>query len=548
MKKQLVILGMGMLSWTATYAQQQDTTLVRTVVVENEYNPTVMDASKINVLPKVEEPTVPKTHIDYAGSIRPVSAWNYQAMQPIVKDWKADAAYRGYLRAGYGNNGNVDAQLGYLWDISKKDRLNLAASFGGWNGNLASLYDQDWESRLYNTKVGLDYRHAFNKVDFLLGGSYRSRVFNYVPNHMNADSTLSSHQHQTMAHAYMGFASNDKDMPIQFQAEVGVKSFKEKYIIRNPEATKETSFYAMADVWKQTMNDSRFGLKVRFDNYAYSYEWADDVMALDFNPYYATQNDDWKVRLGVHVDWKSGSEDKVYVSPDVKVEYTFSDSYVLFAKAEGGRQISDLYEMADVTPYLDARDFEPVYMTLDAALGLKASPANGWWFLLSGGYQIRENDVCLRMGQGYPFWYAANTYGKTNVFYGTAELKHNYKDLLDFSLKGTYYHWEYKNGVWNGGDFSNSALSLKPELEINAEVGFKPIRDLRVNVGYEYVKRCNDLNGDPVNNLYAGADYALLKNLSVFAKFNNLLNKEYVASYAYPAQKLNFLAGLSLRF
>ena len=548
MKKQLVILGMGMLSWTATYAQQQDTTLVRTVVVENEYNPTVMDASKINVLPKVEEPTVPKTHIDYAGSIRPVSAWNYQAMQPIVKDWKADAAYRGYLRAGYGNNGNVDARLGYLWDISKKDRLNLAASFGGWNGDLASLYDQDWESRLYNTQVGLDYRHAFNKVDLLLGGSYRSRVFNYVPNHMNADSTLSSHQHQTMAHAYMGFASNDKDMPIQFQAEVGVKSFKEKYIIRNPEATKETSFYAMADVWKQTMNDSSFGLKVRFDNYAYSYEWADDIMALDFNPYYATQNDEWKVRLGVHVDWKSGSEDKVYVSPDVKVEYTFSDSYVLFAKAEGGRQISDLYEMADVTPYLDARDFEPVYMTLDAALGLKASPANGWWFLLSGGYQIRENDVCLRMGQGYPFWYAANTYGKTNVFYGTAELKHNYKDLLDFSLKGTYYHWEYKNGVWNGGDFSNSALSLKPELEINAEVGFKPIRDLRVNVGYEYVKRCNDLNGDPVNNLYAGADYALLKNLSVFAKFNNLLNKEYVASYAYPAQKLNFLAGLSLQF
>ena len=548
MKKKLIIAGLGMLSWLAASAQQQDTTLVRTVVVENEYNPTVMDASKINVLPKVEEPTVPKTHIDYSATVRPVSAWNYQAMNPIVKEWKADAAYRGYLRAGYGNNGNVDAQLGYLWDISKKDRLNLEASFGGWNGDLAKIYNQEWESRLYDSKVGLDYRHSFKKIDFLLGGSYRSRVFNYVPNYWNADSTLSSNQHQTMAHAYMGFASNDEDMPIQFQAEAGIKSFKEKYIIRNPEATEETSFYALADVWKQTMNDNRFGLKVRFDNYAYSYEWADDIMALDFNPYYATQNDDWKVRLGVHVDWKSGSEDKVYVSPDVKVEYTFSDSYVLFAKAEGGRQISDLYEMADVTPYLDARDFEPVYMTLDAALGLKASPANGWWFLLSGGYQIRENDVCLNLGQGYPFWYASNTYGKTNVFYGTAELKHNYKDLLDFSLKGTYYHWEYKNGVWDGGDFSNSALSLKPELEVNAEAGFKPMQGLRVNVGYEYVKRCNDRAGDPISNLHAGADYALLKNLSIFAKFNNLLNKEYVRCNAYPAQKLNLLAGVSLQF
>ena len=127
MKKFAFIIGMGWMSLSVANAQQ-DTTLVRTVVVENQYNPTVMDASKINVLPKVEEPTVPKAHIDYASSIRPVSAWNYQAMQPIVKEWKADAAYRGYLRGGYGNNGNVDAALGYLWDISKKDRLNVAAS------------------------------------------------------------------------------------------------------------------------------------------------------------------------------------------------------------------------------------------------------------------------------------------------------------------------------------------------------------------------------------------------------------------------------------
>ena len=55
MKKKLVILSMGMLPVMVINAQQQDTTLVRTVVVENQYNPIVMDASKINVLPKVEE-------------------------------------------------------------------------------------------------------------------------------------------------------------------------------------------------------------------------------------------------------------------------------------------------------------------------------------------------------------------------------------------------------------------------------------------------------------------------------------------------------------
>ena len=143
-----------------------------------------------------------------------------------------------------------------------------------------------------------------------------------------------------------------------------------------------------------------------------------------------------------------------------------------------------------------------------------------------------------------------NMGGDTKVFYATAELKHDYKDLLDFTLRGTYYHWDWEGELWDGGslEFQKAdALSLKPEMEIVAEVGFKPIKDLRVNVGYEYVKRAEDIH-EPVNDLYIGADYAFLKNLSVFGRVNNLLNKEYMRIDAYPAQKMNFLAGVSFQF
>ena len=44
----------------AQTTQPKDTTMNRTVVVEQEYNPDIMDASKVNVLPKMEEPTVSK--------------------------------------------------------------------------------------------------------------------------------------------------------------------------------------------------------------------------------------------------------------------------------------------------------------------------------------------------------------------------------------------------------------------------------------------------------------------------------------------------------
>ena len=552
MKKKIVIVSMGMCAFLATYAQQQDTTLVRTVVVENQYNPTVMDASKINVLPKVEEPTVPKAHIDYANSVRPVASWANQSMNPIVRDWTPDAAYRGYLRAGYGNNGNVDARLGYLWDISKKDRLNVEASLDGWNGDVTDRNGEDWASRLYNTRLGLDYRHAFKKMDLMLGGAYRSQVFNYMnPQYYYGDLSRSvenpsRRQHQTMANAHLGIASTDKDMSIQFVGEVGMNLFKQKYPTNIAEGS-ENNFYLKGDVWKP-FNDQRFGLAWDFNTYSYSMGDMKGTTSLELNPYYGYENDDWRIRLGAHVDWWSGIDDEVNFSPDVNVEYIFSDSYVLYAKAGGGRENKSLMELTEFTPYwtLSHPYILPTYMSLDAAIGLKASPMNGLWFNLTGGYQIRENDLFCKLVDGSAS-YLGFEQGKSKVAYGSAELKYDYKDLFDLGLKATYYHW--KGDKMEGLDqyAEERLLALKPEMELNAEVGFKPVQALRINAGYEYVKRAEEIY-DPISNLYVGADYALMKNLSIFAKANNLLNKEYVRADAYPAQKLNFLAGLSLQF
>ena len=552
MKKKIVIASMGMCAFLATYAQQQDTTLVRTVVVENQYNPTVMDASKINVLPKVEEPTVPKAHIDYANSVRPVASWANQSMNPIVRDWTPDAACRGYLRAGYGNNGNVDARLGYLWDISKKDRLNVEASLDGWNGDVTDRNGEDWTSRLYNTRLGLDYRHAFKKMDLMLGGAYRSQVFNYMnPQYYYGDLTRlvenpSGRQHQTMANAHLGIASTDKDMSIQFMGEVGMNLFKQKYPTNIAEGS-ENNFYLKGDVWKP-FNDQRLGLAWDFNTYSYSMDDMKGTTSLELNPYYGYENDDWRIRLGAHVDWWSGIDDEVNFSPDVNVEYIFSDSYVLYAKAGGGRENKSLMELTEFTPYwtLSHPYILPTYMSLDAAIGLKASPMNGLWFNLTGGYQIREDDLFWKLVDGSAS-YLGFEQGKSKVAYGSAELKYDYKDLFDLGLKATYYHW--KGDKMEGLDqyAEERLLALKPEMELNAEVGFKPVQALRINAGYEYVKRAEEIY-DPISNLYVGADYALMKNLSIFAKANNLLNKEYVRADAYPAQKLNFLAGLSLQF
>jgi len=534
MKKNIAILCMGVMPLMALHAQR-DTTLVRTVVVENEYNPIVMDASKINVLPKVEEPTVSKIHIDYATSVRPMVRWDYETMQPMALDCQADTPRRNYLHAGCGNRGNIDARLGYLWGITKRDRLNLEASFGGWNGERKGLNDATWNSRMYRTKVSADYKHAFKGVDFTLGGDFQSKVYN---------SLIATKQHQTLADVYVGIASSEWNKPIHFTCEVGWKYFKQKYPIHLHESG-ETTLYALANVWKKRQEEDCYGMAVRFDNYSYTFSGMGNAFAMDLNPYYTLRDGDWSVHLGAHIDWWGGDDNKLYVSPDVRVSYQLLDKYVLFAKAEGGRKTHSFYELSHISPYWSGNRIVPTYVALDAALGLKASPINGMWFHVSGGYQIREKDLCLCffLEEEHPYRVINDVMGGTKVFYGTAELKYDYKDLFEMALKGSCYKW-----TWNDTEDDGLPLSLKPKLELDVRIAIKAMEGLKTHVGYEYVKRCNEFSGDPVNNLYLGADYTLLKNVNLFAKINNLLNSEYVEADAYPAQNLNFLAGLSLQF
>ena len=57
------------------HAQQQakDSTVNRTVVVEQEYTPDIPDASKINVLPQVEAPTANKKTVEYDVTLVPAN-------------------------------------------------------------------------------------------------------------------------------------------------------------------------------------------------------------------------------------------------------------------------------------------------------------------------------------------------------------------------------------------------------------------------------------------------------------------------------------------
>ena len=120
----------------AQTTQPKDTTMTRTVVVEQEYNPDIMDASKVNVLPKVEEPTVSKKEVEYATTFFPATSVPAGLMRPYTGKEVQPGTTPGYVRAGYGNYGNLDILANYLFRLSQKDKLNVRFQMDGMDGKL----------------------------------------------------------------------------------------------------------------------------------------------------------------------------------------------------------------------------------------------------------------------------------------------------------------------------------------------------------------------------------------------------------------------------
>ena len=90
----LVSLSLGAQAQT----QPQDTTMNRTVVVEQEYNPDIMDASKVNVLPRVEPPTVSKKAVEYDATLMPATQIPAGIMQAYTGKETQAKALPGYVR------------------------------------------------------------------------------------------------------------------------------------------------------------------------------------------------------------------------------------------------------------------------------------------------------------------------------------------------------------------------------------------------------------------------------------------------------------------
>lgn len=552
MKSIIIAIGLG--GWCMhAYAQEQmpDTVLNRTVVVENQYNPEVMDAFKINVLPEVEEPAVLKRHIDYATSLRPFSAWSFTPMQAMTSDEKQPEAPRGYARAAYGTGNNVDARLSYLWDISRRDCLGFSSSLYGRDGDIPSAVPgaDDWKSRFYRTDITLDYRHEFRKVSLGVGGAFASQVFNYMPvgGEPEEESFVPGRQRYTLGEGYVRLASVAGELPLDFSFQTGLRSFSSAHDMYLMGHGSENIVHTLGFVSGAINEEQRIGIGFAMDNLIHDIDQTDYTL-LRLNPHYTFDNGRVQLRAGMHVDAQFGHDGRLMVSPDVKLDFLFADTYRLYVHATGGTELNDFRRLNGLSPYgIPLGQMQTTYTPVDLQAGLKGAPIPGLGFRLYGGYRVVKDEIFhlpYVLEGHYPYAYVGFAQEKATVGYGGAGLAYQYKDWIDMTLKGVYSHWDVKEGM-------EALLFLKPEFALDASARAKVYKGLWVKAQYRFEKRAEGEgpeSAEEVNDLSLSAGYGFFNRLDVFAKVDNLLNRTYLTETGYPVQGVNVMAGVSVRF
>lgn len=547
MKPYILSILLGAAGLTA-YAQQptqsKDSTLTRTVVVEREYTPEILDAQKVNVVPQVVPPSTSHPSVEYDQQLRPASSVPAQVMSPYVAPLPQGSGWPGYLHVGLGNLSQWEAQAAYRFAPSKRDILSLNAFARGDKSDFdLSNQDTPWSSGHLSGGFDALYTHRADRSELTVRGDLGLRKFDLLP------SSALAEQQFTTGSLSLGLRSTaDEGQLLHYdaRASLGYHDRKE-YVVSSEEKLSEMNLGLDGRVWAQLKESQWIDLGINLHQYLYSgLDELKNQTTLTLRPAFRYETESWKIRLGLKSDLAFGYGKQWQAAPDVEAAYT-TGSHVLYARATGGRLTNDFQRLSQLAPYakLPYAQADATYEQLNASAGWKGSPLPDFWVHLYGGYQQLRNDLItirdlMLGGTGYP-WSPLVLFTKSHNLYGGAALRYSYRELFGLRLSALYRHWSLDE--WEQEAF-------KPELELEAALDLRPLQGVQLTAGYRHTTLSSD-SYEALSDLYLQGSYALdqvWRGLGVFLEAHNLLDKAYEFTPGVPALGLRVMGGVSLRF
>jgi len=553
------------LSVNRIFSQEVDKTEEITVVAP--YQPSVSDAFKINISPKIPEEEMEKPEFQY--NIQSEVLNTKPDLEPIVPasimGESVTKLYRNYVKAGFGNYSTP-----YLEFFAHKLRSKKNA-FG----------------------VHLKHLSSLGKInDYAYPGNGHTRVSAHGKKFMKNHTLSAEAYYDRKGIHYYGYIPDDfpglelskKDIKQHYNL-AGVKTSLESNFLRDRRVNHHVGFeyYFLIDKMESQEHNFKFNAgankNFRFFNFSekeklgvdfdVDYYFNSDQLfsqtssgIIDIEPYFDLGFDQYKFRLGVKTAIETGNADaKVHVYPLANIEVkVVQDHLITYAGVYGDLEKNSLKSFSDDNPFIIST--LPKMFTnnkISQYGGIKGSITRHLDYNLSfvnstfDDLPFFVNDTVSKLGEGLNNQFTV-IYDNVKYTRVIAEFGFHLENKFNAMLRGKYnnYFLDNEDKPWHKPALEISLLTdynIQDKFLIKAELINRSkmyAKTYQQNASNEIEVVAKELDGYIDLNL--GLEYRYSKILSWFINLNNILGQRYFLWNNYPSYRFNFLLGVTYSF
>ena len=579
----IILSAAGITGWAQT-----DTTINKNVVVVREYNPTISDANKINLVPEIQKPEIKTPTFSYSFFTHPLQT-NFEIipLTPASLSAEPNRDYdQNYITLGGGNYTSLFGELFYNAFHSDKHSLSFLASNRSSFGKVKLQDGSKNDATFVKNNLLLSYKHQFwgTYLKANIGFSnHNYRYYGYQT--INMDTSMTYYALNDTNH----IAINNSDIPST--KNPGYASFKANFVFAtNPSIYDETAynaelyydhFYTRMDLKEDVIGLKGFFEKPVGDNLAggalhilygtYNvpdtalYKGFNNFTFIDFSPYFKMNRNTWNLKLGINAFFNIQKDNTDYrVTPDIDFNFNLIEKlFTAHLMASGNYQLNDYRNSIQMNPYMTPElNVMPMQIPLSLEAGLtgQLTPKivfNGsvnFSIVKDNPFYINEfyiDDTAQVHSVAYSNQFVA-TYDDMNVLTVKAALDYAGNDRYSFGVSGAYYNYALDNleYAWN-----------LPDYEIKVYGSFVPYRNINVHVDFTTISKRDALIQDAIGSgvtdrtelkavydLSFSGEYQYNNRLSASLNLNNVLSSNYYRWNGYPSFGFNLLAGVKYKF
>jgi hypothetical protein len=518
----------------------------------SEFEPTIKDAVKLNDLPEINDSVKKITGINYNISSMPlVSKYEVIAIDAAkMQNEPLTKLYRSLLKVGMGN---YTTPYGEFWlnSLRTKDIVYGAhlkhfsssahlrdVGYSGFSDNEGEIYGKKFYKK--HTLIG-DFNYKRNMVHFY--------GYDTVENQLTRDFTRQRYQLiEPIITVQSHYTDSNK---INHLIKLGYHNLKDFYKVSENNIKLNTIFNTY-------VNKER--LFVLFDADYYNHKVPNDTfndVIIKLNPYFETHGKKWVADIGLAatLDIFSEQTPRFYFHPRFNAQYDVYESIIIpYVGIIGGLNKNSLRSLSSENPFISSTiNYKNSNTKINIFGGLKGNLST------NTSYDAKASFSAVDSMHFFVIDYTDNglldnqykvIYDNTNLFTVSGQIKHQYKEKINFIAKGNYYLYKTKNltRAYHKPDFDltfSAVYNLKSKIIIRGDIfvigNQFALTQVEDHINYELQPKL--MKGIVDANL--GAEYRYSKMLSFFVNFNNIANTRYYRWEKYPSQRFNLMAGLT---